>query len=258
MWQGGTADSKRAGNAHRQPAGSSSGQAIEGIWPALGPVQPAGRAFGLAATLRGLALVACLLALLLPGADGAAADDRVVITMLGDSITAGYGLAAEEAPPARLQAWLGERGVAARVIDAGVSGDTTAGGLARLDWVLADDPDFLILALGANDALRGVDPGDTRANLDGILAGAGQRGIPVLVAGMLAPPNLGPDYAAEYNPLFAELADKHGAMLYPFLLEGVAMRPELNQGDGIHPNAEGAAVLVEALGPTVLEFVQGR
>jgi len=230
------------------------------IWPACPAVQPKSVGGAVSAAASGLAAMLCLLALLLPGPRPAAAGgpEAVVITMLGDSITAGYGLAVEEAPPARLQAWLRARDVPARVIDAGVSGDTTAGGLARLDWVLADEPDFLILALGANDALRGVDPAETRQNLDGILVEAGRRQIPVLVVGMLAPPNLGPDYAAEYNPLFAELAERHGASHYPFLLEGVAMRPELNQGDGIHPNAEGAAVLVEAMGPAVLDFVQGN
>lgn len=210
------------------------------------------------ASLRvfGLFLVLLLPLLAVPRATGIAADP-VVITMLGDSITAGYGLAAGEAPPARLQAWLAANGLAARVINAGVSGDTTAGGRARLDWVLAEQPDYLIVALGANDVLRGLDPAAARANLDAILTEAQARGIPVLLVGMLAAPNLGPDYAAAFNPIYAALAASHDVPLYPFLLDGVAMRPDLNQGDGLHPNAAGAAVLAERLGPTVLEFVRG-
>ncbi|MFC3227128.1 arylesterase [Marinibaculum pumilum] len=207
--------------------------------------------------LKGL-VVAAIAVLLLPALPAAAADDDpVVITMLGDSITAGYGLAEGEAPPAQLQAWLRDKGVQARVVNAGVSGDTTAGGLARLDWVLAEKPDFLIVALGANDALRGIDPASARDNLDAILVGAKDRGIPVLLAGMLAPPNLGADYAAAFNPIYADLAAKYDIALYPFLLDGVAIRPELNQADGIHPNAAGAALLAERMGPAVLEFVRG-
>lgn len=204
-----------------------------------------------------LLLLILLLLPVLARPAAAQSAEPVVVTMLGDSITAGYGLPEQAAPPARLQAWLRQRGVPARVVDAGVSGDTTAGGLARLDWVLAEEPDLLIVALGANDALRGIDPAVARDNLDRILARAAQREIPVLLAGMLAPPNLGAEYAAAFNPIYAELAESHGVALYPFLLEGVAMRPELNQADGIHPNEEGAAALAERLGPAVLELVGG-
>src|SRR5690606_32840754 len=130
-------------------------------------------------------------------------------------------------------------------------GDTASDGLARVDWSVGDDVDGVIVELGANDALRGVDPAITRDALDRLLARLGERGLPVLLAGMRAPPNLGSDYGEAYNPLYAELATEHGAILYPFFLEGVAARPDLNQADGIHPNAEGVAVIVERILPAV-------
>ncbi|MBU8540718.1 arylesterase [Roseomonas tokyonensis] len=172
--------------------------------------------------------------------------------MLGDSITAGYGLARSEGPPARIQALLRDRGRNVRVIDAGVSGDTTAGGRARLEWALADNPDAAIVALGGNDALRGLTPAQMRANLTAILDGLAARGIPTLLAGMIAPPNLGADYGRDFAAVFSDLAEARPDMVfYPFLLEGVAGDPALNQADRIHPNPRGAQVLAERMLPAI-------
>ncbi|MFQ5958893.1 MAG: arylesterase [Alphaproteobacteria bacterium] len=182
-------------------------------------------------------------------AAAAASPARVVV--LGDSLTAGYGLPADDAFPARLEAALRADGIAVDVVNAGVSGDTTAGGRARLDWALADKPDAVIVELGANDGLRGIDPAETFANLDAILRRLGDEGVKVLLAGMLAPPNLGRAYGAAFNDVYPRLAAKHGVALYPFFLDGVAARPELNQGDGLHPNARGVAVIVERIAPYV-------
>lgn len=188
-------------------------------------------------------------------AAGLAAETRAEelrILMLGDSLTAGYGLASRDALPARLEAALRARGLDARVIDAGVSGDTTAGGLARLDWALADRPHAVIVALGANDALRAIDPAVARSNLDRLLAALSERSLPTLLAGMLAPRNLGPDYGARFDAIYPDLAERHGALLYPFLLDGVATVAELNQADGLHPNEAGVEVIVERILPSVL------
>lgn len=195
-----------------------------------------------------------LMWLLLPS--GPAAADTVRILALGDSLTAGYGLAAEDGFVAQLQAALLEVGHDVEVIDAGVSGDTTAGGLARLDWALAAGADAAIVELGANDALRGIDPASSRANLDGILSALGDLGLPVLLAGMLAPRNLGSDYVVAFDDMYPELAAEHDAILYPFFLEGVAAQPSLNQSDGIHPNPEGVAIIVEAMLPDVIALVE--
>ena len=178
-----------------------------------------------------------------------------VILDFGDSLTAGYGLMPEQAFPARLEAWLGAHGLAARVINAGVSGDTTAGGLARLDWALADKPDLVILAFGANDALRGIDPTTVRNNLDKMLQKIKATGAKVLMLGMLAPPNWGEAYNRAFDKIFPELAQAHQAKLYPFFLEGVAMKPDLNQPDGLHPNERGVAVMVERIGPVVAALI---
>ncbi len=191
------------------------------------------------------------------GARVAVADGPFRILMLGDSLTAGYGLATREALPARLEAALRSRAVDARVINAGVSGDTTAGGLARIEWALADDPHAVIVALGANDGLRAIDPAVTRKNLDRLLGLLAGRGLPVLLAGMVAPPNLGPGYAARFDPIYPELAVRHGAILYPFLLDGVATVAALNQRDGIHPNAAGVETIAERMLPAVLCLVRG-
>ncbi len=187
---------------------------------------------------------------------GAPAAGRVpVILDFGDSLTAGYGLPAGQAFPARLEAWLHQRGIEARVVNAGVSGDTTAGGLARLDWALADKPDLVILALGANDALRGIEPSTVRENLDKMIGKIEASGAKVLLLGMLAPPNWGEEYRHAFDKIFPELARIHHLPLYPFFLEGVAMKPELNQPDGLHPNERGIAVLVDRIAPVVARLL---
>lgn len=182
-------------------------------------------------------------------ADTSAAPIRIVA--FGDSITAGYGLQPEDALPARLEAALKAKGYAVAVTNAGVSGDTTAGGRARLDWTLAEKPDLLILALGGNDGLRGLDPAKTRENVDAMLARLKAQNVPTILVGMLAPRNLGPEYARVFDPLYGELAKKYDVPLYPFLLEGVAVDRALNQPDGIHPNPKGVDVIVERMLPTV-------
>ncbi len=173
------------------------------------------------------------------------------ILMLGDSITAGYGLAPEDALPRQLQDRLRKDGFDATVLDAGVSGDTTAGGRSRLAWALGDKPTHVIIALGGNDLLRAIDPKDTRANLDAILAELKNRNIPTMLVGMMAPANLGRGYATEFDPIYPELAKKYGVKLYPFLLDGVALDAKLNQQDGIHPNPQGVKVIVDRLAPQV-------
>jgi acyl-CoA thioesterase-1 len=180
-----------------------------------------------------------------------------VILDFGDSLTAGLGLPAAQAFPAKLQAWLQERGITARVVNAGVSGDTTTGGLARLDWALAEKPDLVILALGANDALRGIDPSSVRGNLEKMIEKIEATGAKVLLLGMLAPPNWGDEYKRAFDRIFPELARIHHLPLYPFFLEGVAMKPELNQPDGLHPNERGVAVLVDRIAPVVAGLIRG-
>lgn len=187
---------------------------------------------------------------------GRAETREIRILALGDSLTAGYGLARGEGFVARLEAALRARGIAARVLDAGVSGDTTAGGLARLDWALADRPDAAIVALGGNDGLRAIDPEATYANLDAILTRLAARNIPVLLAGMLAPPNLGSEYGAAFRGAYERLARKHDVVFYPFFLDGVAADPALNQPDGIHPNARGVAVMVARILPAVETLIE--
>ncbi len=178
------------------------------------------------------------------------------ILAFGASIVAGYGLNEQDALPARLEKALRARGVEATVINSGVSGETSAGGLARLDWALADDPDLVIVDLGGNDALRGIDPKTTEANLEAIVARLRAEKREVLVAGMLAPPNLGAEYAAAFNAVFRNVAERHDAVLYPFILDGVVMDPRLNQEDGIHPNAAGVEVIVERMLPYVLRAIE--
>lgn len=188
----------------------------------------------------------------------ARAAEPVRILAFGDSLTAGYGLPADQGFVARLQQALDDEGLAAQVIDGGVSGDTTAGGLARLDWSLADQPDAVILELGANDGLRGLDPAALRANLDTILRRLRAAGVRVLLAGMRAPPNLGRTYESAFNRVYPELAKMHDVAFYPFFLAGVAARPELNQPDGIHPNRAGIAVIVDRITPYVVRLLTDR
>ncbi|PWS38128.1 arylesterase [Falsiroseomonas bella] len=194
--------------------------------------------------------------MLLAASHGAAAQGagggEIRLLMLGDSITAGFGLARSEGPPARIQALLREKGRNVRVIDAGVSGDTTAGGRARLAWALADRPHAVIVALGGNDGLRGLTPAQMKANLEDILDRLGQRNIPVLLAGMVAPPNLGRDYGEEFSAVFETLArERPNVVFYPFLLDGVAGNPALNQADRIHPTAEGADLIARRMLPFI-------
>jgi acyl-CoA thioesterase-1 len=208
-----------------------------------------GRAGFVNAVLLAVALFAAMPA--------AAAAEELRLLALGDSLTAGYGLARRDAFPARLEQALRDAGHAVRVIDAGVSGDTTAGGRARLDWALADKPHAAIVELGANDGLRGLDPGATEANLDAIVGRLKAAGVAVLVAGMKAPPNLGREYGAAFDAVFAEVAARHGVALYPFFLDGVAADPALNQRDGIHPTAAGVQVIVGRLLPHVVVLLAG-
>jgi len=196
--------------------------------------------------------------LIWPLLTGDAAAEPVRIVMLGDSITAGYGLAPRESLPVRLGAALKARGHDVAVENAGVSGDTSAGGLARLDWAVAGKPDIVILELGANDGLRGLEPAKMAANLGAIIERLKARGSTVLLTGMYAPRNLGPAYGAEFDAVFPRLAREHGVAFYPFILDGVAARPDFNQGDGIHPNAEGVAVIVDGLLPHVLALLERR
>jgi acyl-CoA thioesterase-1 len=191
------------------------------------------------------------LALLALGALPAQAAE-IRLMMLGDSITAGYGLARGQALPARLEAALRARGRAVRVIDAGVSGDTTAGGRARLDWALAENPHAVIVALGGNDGLRALEPRASRANLAAILDALAAKNLPTMLTGMLAPPNLGAEYGREFASSFSDLArERPGVVFYPFLLEGVAGDLSLNQPDGIHPNVAGVEELVRRMLPYV-------
>ena len=184
----------------------------------------------------------------------AQAKDPVVLTF-GDSLTAGYGLPRADGFVAQLQAALKQSGKAVRVKNGSVSGDTTSSGRARLAWVLNEDIDLVIVELGANDALLGISPPVTRKNLGAILVELKRRKIPVLLAGMLAPPNWGPNYSQAFNSIYPDLAKLHGAKLYPFFLDGVAAKSHLNQSDGIHPNANGVRVIVDALTPYVIDLL---
>lgn len=180
-----------------------------------------------------------------------AADAPVKVVVLGDSLVAGYDLAQHEAFPSQLEKVLLERGHHVAVINAGVSGDTSTGALSRLDWAVPDGTDLVIVELGANDALRGVAPEKTFASLDKIITSLQHRKISVLLAGMLAPPNMGPDYEVAFNAIYGRLAKKHGVSLYPFFLNGVAADPNLNLPDGMHPNPRGVAEIVERIRPMV-------
>lgn len=200
----------------------------------------------------GLALAITLIVL-----QPARAAEQVRLLILGDSLTAGYGLPSEESFPARLQEALAGEGIDVEVINAGVSGDTTAGGLARLDWALADRPTHVLVALGANDGLRGLDPAVTESNLEQIIQRLQEAGVKVMLAGMYAPPNLGREYGEAFNGMYPKLAERYDVPLYPFFLEDVARVPELNQEDGIHPNARGVDVMVEKIVPSVRAFIEG-
>ena len=215
------------------------------------------RTLGCKHVVRFLA-AACVLFVVLCGSFTPAAARVPEILAFGDSLTAGLGLPADAAFPSRLEARLRAEGTLAHVVNAGVSGDTTSGGLARLDWVLAGKPDIVILELGANDALRGIEPALVRANLDAMIGKIEASGAKLLLLGMRAPPNWGEDYQHEFDRVYPELAQAHGVTLYPFFLEGVAMDPKLNQPDGIHPNERGVAALVERIAPYVARLIGDR
>jgi len=183
-------------------------------------------------------------------------EPSLTLMAYGDSLIHGYGLPPGKTLPEQLESALREEGWQVAVINAGNSGDTTASGLARLDWTLGEGADAVLLSLGANDGLRGLSPAETEANLRQIVERLGARGIPVLLVGMMAPRNLGPDYAAEFDPLYPRLAQDYDLAFTPFLLEGVALVPELNQDDGIHPNAAGVEVMVETLLPATREVLR--
>lgn len=201
--------------------------------------------------MRRLLLPALLLLLFAPSAVAA----PVKILMLGTSLTQGYGLPPGTEIPAVLQAELKAAGIDSRVINAGVSGDTSAAGLSRLDWSLADKPDAAIVELGSNDALRGISPAQTEKNLSAILSRLKARHIPALLLGMMAPRNMGPEYARAFDAIYPKLAKQYDVPLYPFVLQGVALNPKLNQRDGMHPNPAGARVVAAGLLPYVKKLV---
>jgi acyl-CoA thioesterase-1 len=197
-----------------------------------------------------LVTMACLL---VPAMARAAPPLKIVA--LGDSLTAGYGLPLADAFPTRLEAALKAKGIDATVADAGVSGDTASGGLERLAWSVPDGTDAVIVELGANDALRGIDPMLTEKALDAILAKLNERRIPVLFAGMKAPPNMGADYTKAFDAIYPALAARHAVIFYPFFLDGVAADARLNQGDGMHPTAAGVEVIVAHIMPSVEQLI---
>lgn len=190
-------------------------------------------------------------------AGSAQAESRPVkLVALGDSLTAGYQLPAEDAVPARLQEALLAAGEQVIIDNAGVSGDTSADGLARVDWSVPDGTDGVILELGANDALRGLSPDETAKNLDAIITGLKARGIDVMLCGILAPPNMGSEYEAAFNPIYPELARRHGLVFHPFFLDGVALDATLKLDDNMHPNAAGTKVIARNLTPKAIEFIK--
>jgi len=203
-----------------------------------------------------------VLAVLLGLMAAPAMADEVQILALGDSLTQGYGLPVDEGFVPQLQAWLVDRGHEVTVINGGVSGDTSRGGLSRVDWSLTDDVDAMIVTLGGNDILRGLDPAETRKNLDGILSAGQAKGVEMLVIGMQASGNYGPDYKADFDANYPELAEEYGTLYEPSFFGGLLREGDdpsaamvFMQGDGIHPNADGVAKIVEAVGPRVEELI---
>jgi acyl-CoA thioesterase-1 len=198
-----------------------------------------------------LLIIACVMApQALPAAEG-----PVKLVVLGDSLSAGYGLPVQSSFPSKLAAALEAKGIAVAITNAGVSGDTASGGLGRVDWSVPEGTEAVIVELGANDALRGIDPAVTKTALDGILRKLNDRKIPVLLAGMRAPRNMGADYARDFDAIFPALAQTYGAVFYPFFLDGVATDDKLNQRDGIHPNAAGVDIIVARILPKVEELI---
>jgi acyl-CoA thioesterase-1 len=199
--------------------------------------------------------IAFALCFALPAGAQGATGRPVSIVVVGDSLSAGFGLAGEASFPSRLSAALKDKGVAATVANAGVSGDTASGGLERLDWSVPEGTDAVILELGANDMLRGVDPAVTSKALDAIIAKLKARNVTVLLCGMRAPPNMGPDYMRAFNAIYPALASTHQVVFYPFFLDGVAADTALNQRDGLHPNAAGVDAIVARILPKVEELI---
>lgn len=185
-----------------------------------------------------------------------AQEKKINLVVFGDSLVAGFGLGPGEAFPEKLEIALNKKEYYVSVTNAGVSGDTTSSGLARLDWSIPDTTNAVILELGANDALRGIPHTVTRKNLIDMVERLKSRNISILLAGMLAPPNMGEDYAAEFNPIYAELAKTYDLLFYPFFLDGVAGQTELNQADAMHPTAKGIELIVEKMLPTVEKFLK--
>lgn len=208
------------------------------------------RVIGLAALLFAAAAPLC-------GAQASRPAEGLIVA-LGDSLTEGYGVAARDAYPARLEERLGQLGRPWRVINAGVSGETSSGTLARIDWILSLKPDIVILATGANDGLRGLDPRSLGDNLKQIIAKIQAQGVTVLLAGMKMVPNLGREYLQAFDEAYRQAAQIAGVHFVPFLLEGVAMVPELNQDDGIHPTPEGYRVMADHLLPYVVQAIESR
>jgi acyl-CoA thioesterase I len=213
----------------------------------------------IAAAFNGRIVAACVALVLLLGTalPSTAHAEALKLAMLGDSITAGYGLKPQEALPVKLEAALKAAGRDVTIANHGVSGDTTAGGLARLAWMMGDKPKLVLVALGGNDALRGIDPAETERNLDAIIAKLKGEGAAVMLFGMAAPRNFGPEYVKAFDGLYPKLAEKHRIPLYPFLLDGVAMERDLNQPDGIHPNIKGVDVLVSRMAPAIIKAIDG-
>lgn len=202
-------------------------------------------------------LVALLVALFSIGNMVTVASAKTLkIVVLGDSLVAGYGLAPGEDFPTQLGKLLAKNGSDVEIINAGVSGDTSSGGLARLDWSVPQDADGVILELGANDALRGIPPELTRKQLETIIISLKARGVSILLAGMMAPPNLGQNYAEAFNAIFPQLAAKHDLVFYPFFLQEVAAVPELNLPDGIHPTSKGIEIIANRFLPTAQMFIE--
>jgi acyl-CoA thioesterase I len=219
----------------------------------VGAVERLARAFLVAAVGAMVTMSATALA------ETAAVKDMrpIKLAVLGDSLTAGYGLPASAAFPVRLQKALKDKGIETDIVNAGVSGDTTSGGRDRLDWSIPKGTEAVIVELGANDALRGVDPKVSRAALDDIMKKLKARNITVLLCGMYAPPNYGADYAAKFNTIYPDLAKAYNVPLYPFFLDGIAGDAKLNQSDGLHPTAEGVDAIVKRILPTVEAFLKG-
>lgn len=214
--------------------------------------------FGL--TLRNVIQMGVIVAAINAGIAGAAtaaepAAKKIKLVAFGDSLTAGYGVRPNEAFPVQLELALRAKGFNVEVVNSGVSGDTASAGLERFDWAVPEDADAVIVELGANDALRGLPPEQTRDTLDKLLTKLAARKLPVLLTGMRAPKNWGDDYANNFDAIFPALATKHGTLLYPFFLDGVVMDRSLNQGDGIHPTGKGVAVIVSRIQPKVEELI---